>query len=67
MVSGCPSIGDTIKVVKEASLEWGQVIYPIGSEWIVKEVIAPQTCTVFCEGNDYGLPASHYKVIKTVT
>lgn len=55
--------GDKIRVTKEAQGYWGDIIYPVGSEWVVKEVITPDTGTVFCKGNDYGIPQTHYKVI----
>ncbi|MFV4887414.1 hypothetical protein RY279_18400 [Bacillus velezensis] len=56
--------GDKIGVTKEAQGHWGHIIYPVGSEWVVKEVvITPDTVTVFCKGNDYGIPQTHYKVI----
>lgn len=42
--------GDKIRVTKEAQGHWGHIIYPVGSEWVVKEVITPDTGTVFAKG-----------------
>ncbi|MFB0635366.1 hypothetical protein ACEPP6_08710 [Bacillus rugosus] len=55
--------GDKIRIIKEVKGHWGHIIYPVGSEWLVKEIIAQENGTVFCEGIDYGIPQTHYEVI----
>ncbi|USK33059.1 hypothetical protein LIT25_21310 [Bacillus sp. F19] len=57
------NVGDKIMVVRENHPGWGEIRYPLGSVWIVKEVLSPKTGLVVCDGNQYGIYSKDYIVI----
>lgn len=63
-------VGERIKVISDEGWEMSGLWknpHPVGSEWIVKEVMI-EHCTppglVFCEGTSYGIPYGRYVVLE---
>lgn len=65
-VKGPARVGETIKVVNETDPGWRRQSYPLGSTWIVKEVIFESSGLVLCRGNKFGICAKDYVVLKKI-
>lgn len=58
------NVGETIKVTHEHSRLGGQTAYPLGSTWVVRDVVDEEKGLVFCEGNSCGKFSAEYVVLE---
>lgn len=57
-------VGERIKITKEHQRLGGATAYPLGSVWVVEEVVDEEKGLVFCEGNSCGKFAEEYVVLE---
>lgn len=57
-------VGEKIKITREHQRLGGPTAYPLGSIWIVEEVVDEERGLVFCFGNSCGKFAEEYIVLE---
>ncbi|KKI90686.1 hypothetical protein WQ54_19395 [Bacillus sp. SA1-12] len=57
-------VGEKIKITREHQRLRGHTAYPLGSIWVVEDVLDEEKGLVFCYGNSCGKFAEEYVVLE---